>query len=216
MLTLKIQLDKDSVSKLMRAGYQIALLADTQSSPLLIACLLNPMQSQTVTWIDGETVYVSTAPFKTGDLITINSSASATAGGQYDYSGGVISSTGTGDDGTIIQLGNSSGATVSGGLGSAFSTSSNSSPDTVAVTGTAVLNNALATFQTSQDYFITAVTGAALGMVIPTSDFSLSKRLNSPISALPLTSLPFSSQAVDCLTVTFNPTSNQFEAPTGC
>ncbi len=216
MLTLNITIDKNSVSTLSDASYKIVLLADTRPLPLLVACLLDPMQQQTVSWTDAETVYASTGPLKTGETIAINSSQSAAAGGQYVYSSGAITAGPNGSDSSVIQLENSSSGTITGGLGSAFTTTQNSAPATVPVIGTSILRNARGTFSARNDYLISAIAGAAVGMVVSQSVFENSKSLSVPLSALSLTPLPFASSSVDCLNVTFNSSTNKFETPTQC
>jgi len=216
MLTLNITLDKNSLSTLGDAGYRIVLLADTRPLPLIVACLLDPMEQQSVHWTDAESVYASTTTLKQGATIEINSTQSASAGGEYDYDSGQITAGSNGNDPSRIQLENSSGDTITGGLGSAFTTAHNSAPDTVPVVGTSILGNARATFPARNDYLISAMSGAATGMVVSESVFEGSKSLSVPLSALPLTPLPFASTAADCLNVTFNSTTNQFEAPTQC
>ncbi len=212
MLSLTITMDSAGVATLSDAGYQIVLLADTQPAPLLVACLLNPIGSQSVTWDEAAEVYVSMSSFKPGQVISINSQAPAAAGTMYQFASNQLTDKGASSDASNIQLSNLNGETVTGGLAATFTSLQPGSP--AAVTGASILNNAQATFEVRNDFLISAVTGVKVGSVLLASDFAQSPKAMTSLSALSLTPLPFASQDVTELSVRFNSATNQFEAPT--
>ncbi len=213
MLSLTIKIDSTGVTMLTDAGYQIVLLADTQPSPLLVACLLNPISSQTVKWSDAGAVYISMTSFKQGEIISINSQLSASAGKLYTFQSSELKETGNSASPSVIQLVNHNGSTITGGLGSSFAVDQTSSPETVAVTGTSLLNNGQGNFASQNDYLISAISGVQVGSIVLPSDFAPARASVAPLSTLSLTSLPFASQQVSDLTVEFNSATNQFESP---
>lgn len=214
MLSLTITIDATGVSTLNDAGYQIVLLADTRPAPLLVACLLAPISTQDVCWTDSEIVYVSMNPFQHGEVISINSHLSASAGQRYQFESNQLTEQGAGSGAQSIQIVNLNGTTVTGGQGSTFTTAQLNSPAAVAVTGASLLNNAQATFPAQNDYLISAISGVTVGSVVNASDFAATRESASPVAALSLTALPYATNQVDALTVAFNSNSNQFEAPT--
>ncbi|MCJ8507383.1 hypothetical protein MUU53_05580 [Rhizobium lemnae] len=212
---LNISVDNDGIKTINAAGGSIAILVPQASSYYqIVAVLISPLNSIQVAWTDTLTVYTSSTQLSTDQIIPINSSEIAYLGLAYAFNGSVISAAGQAGAQGIVQLTNGSGSTVTTGLAKVFTVNSQTQAP-AATTASSLMVQGLATFWPTNDIMITVMSGAAVGMAVPTysfPDFSASydNRLTGQVTIQPPLILSFSASNAT-QSIIFNDTTCQFQ-----
>jgi hypothetical protein len=147
-------------------------------------------------------------------VLEINSSSVALSGQAFSYDGSQITTTGSTSLPETIQLTNGSGRTVASGLARVFSVNDQTQP--LAITSAvSLLNNALGSFEISNQLLLTLMSGAQLGMALPSQtipDFQVDQpqeRIVAAVTVQPPLLLDFSTGDAS-QTVHFDDQSNFF------
>ena len=148
----------------------VTILQEVSNSEyLVIAILAKPAQNMIISWDDSVYVWTSSQPLKNYTTLSINNSLPALAGNLYSFDGAVIESKGQGLQGSVqIQNKNSSDTNnpVTVGLANVFTVNGNKQPLAI-TTAVSVLFNGLATFQISNNFWLTVLSESPVGTVIP-------------------------------------------------
>jgi hypothetical protein len=168
--TLNIQIDTSGVISLANAQMSVAILqAVPNSQYLVIAALAKPEQNMIISWDDSVYIYTSSYPLKGYTTLLINSWLEALSGNLYSFNESTITCIGQGWQGSVqIKNQNISHTNnpVTAGLANVFTVNSNKQPLAI-TTAVSVLYNGLATFQISNNFWLTALSESQVGRVIP-------------------------------------------------
>jgi hypothetical protein len=213
--TLEIQIDQAGLQTIAGAGYSVALLQPQLNAAYqIVAVLTSATGTIQITWTDSGSVYVSLYDLSDYSVLEINSSSVALSGQAFSYDGSQITTTGSTSLPETIQLTNGSGRTVASGLARVFSVNDQTQP--LAITSAvSLLNNALGSFEISNQLLLTLMSGAQLGMALPSQtipDFQVDQpqeRIVAAVTVQPPLLLDFSTGDAS-QTVHFDDQSNFF------
>ena len=212
---LNISVDNDGIKTINAAGGSIAILMPQASSYYqVVAVLIAPLSSIQVTWSDALTVYTSSTQLSTDQVIPINSSETAYLGLAYAFNGTMISAAGQAGAQSIVQLTNESQDSVTTGLAKVFTVNSQVQSPAV-ITASSLMVQGLATFWPTNDIMVTVMSGAAVGMAVPTYAFpqfsaEYDKRLAGQVTVQPPIVLSFSASDAT-QSIKYNDAAGQFE-----
>ncbi|WP_137134243.1 hypothetical protein [Rhizobium sp. FKY42] len=212
---LNISVDNDGIKTINAAGGSIAILVPQASSYYqVVAVLISPLNSIQVSWTDALTVYTSSTQLSTDQVVPINSSETAYLGLAYAFNGTMISAAGQAGAQSIVQLTNESQDTVTTGLANVFTVNSQAQSPAV-TTASSLMVQGLATLWPTNDIMVTVMSGAAVGMAVPTYAFPqfsaiYDKRLTGQVTVQPPIVLSFSASNAT-QSVKFDNTTGQFQ-----
>ena len=214
--TLEIQIDQAGLQTIAAAGYSVALLQPQLNAAYqIVAVLTSATGTMQITWTDSGSVYVSLYDLSDYSVLEINSSSVALSGQAFSYDGSQISAAGSTSLPETIQLTNQSGRTVASGLARVFSVNDQTQP--LAITSAAsLLNNALGSFEISNQLLLTLMSGAQLGMALPSQtipNFQVNQRRKRSVAAVtvqPPLLLDFRTGNAATQTVHFNDQTGSF------
>ncbi|MCZ4287817.1 hypothetical protein [Hoeflea alexandrii] len=214
--SLDIQIDQAGLQTIAAAGYSVALLQPQLNADYqIVAVLTSASGTMQVTWTDSGSIYVSLYALSDYSVLQINSSISALSGQTFTYNGTQISATGSTSLAQTIQLTNASTGMVTSGLARAFSINGQVQP--LAITSADVLlTNGLGSFEISNQMLLTLMSGAQLGMALPSQvipNFQVNQRRKRNVAAVtvqPPLLLDFSAGNAAAQTVHFNDQTGSF------
>lgn len=169
--TLQINIDQTGLQSIYNAEMAVALLQPQYRASYQIVSVLAPATSMiNISWNDSLSVYSSSYSLQAYNVLRINSQSPALSGQVFTFDGHFISQSGTTTLPQTIQLQNGSGGMVTAGLARTFWV--NSQPNGTAILGaTSLLNGGLGTFSIDNQILLTLLSGAQVGMAIPTRAF---------------------------------------------
>lgn len=181
---LQITIDSAGLQTLSGTGASIAILVPQSSSAnQIVAVLTAPLNNTQITWTDSFAVYTSSYSLQPYSVLKINSQQTAYAGLAYSFNGSLISQSGSAASQDCIQLTNDAGATVTAGLAKTFTVGGQQQAAAI-TTASSLLPTGLGTFSVSNQIMVTLMTGAEVGMAVPTGAFpglgSISKKRTVP------------------------------------
>jgi len=212
--TLDIQIDNAGLQTISGANMSIAILQPQANSNYQIVALLPPaMNNQQITWSDSQLVYSSSYALQSYAVLQINSQATAVSGQTYAFDGSTISQSGSSGLSGTVQLSNSSQKTITSGLARIFSVNGTQQPPAI-LSAASILANGLGSFQIENKIILTLLSGAQVGMAIPTPvipnmSTTANKKRNAAVVAQPPLTLDFTA-ANPTQTVHFDDVSNVF------
>ncbi|MBU2485264.1 MAG: hypothetical protein KKG78_09255 [Alphaproteobacteria bacterium] len=216
--SLDIQIDQAGLQTIAAAGYSVALLQPQLNAAYqIVAVLTSASQSMQITWTDSGSLYVYVSLYGLSDysVLQINSSSSALSGQTFTFDGSQISATGSTSLARTIQLTNASTGMVTSGLARVFSI--NGQAQSPAITSAdALLTNGLGSFEISNQMLLTLMSGAQLGMALPSQvipNFQVNQRRKRSVAAVtvqPPLLLDFSAGNAAAQTVHFNDQTGSF------
>ena len=216
--SLDIQIDQAGLQTIAAAGYSVALLQPQLNAAYqIVAVLTSASQSMQITWTDSGSLYVYVSLYGLSDysVLQINSSSLALSGQTFTYNGTQISATGSTSLTQTIQLTNASTGVVTSGLARVFSINGQVQP--LAITSAdALLTNGLGSFEISNQMLLTLMSGAQLGMALPSQvipNFQVNQRRKRSVAAVtvqPPLLLDFSAGNAAAQTVHFNDQTGSF------
>lgn len=216
--SLDIQIDQAGLQTIAAAGYSVALLQPQLNAAYqIVAVLTSASQSMQITWTDSGSLYVYVSLYGLSDysVLQINSSSLALSGQTFTYDGSQISATGSTSLAQTIQLTNASTGMVTSGLAKVFSI--NEQAQSPAITSAdALLTNGLGSFEISNQMLLTLMSGAQLGMALPSQvipNFQVNQRRKRAVAAVtvqPPLILDFSAGNAATQTVHFNDQTGSF------
>lgn len=216
--SLDIQIDQAGLQTIAAAGYSVALLQPQLNAAYqIVAVLTSASQSMQITWIDSGSLYVYVSLYGLSDysVLQINSSSLALSGQTFTYNGTQISATGSTSLAQTIQLTNASTGMVTSGLARIFSINGQAQSPAIA-SADALLTNGLGSFEISNQMLLTLMSGAQLGMALPSQvipNFQVNQRRKRSVAAVtvqPPLLLDFSAGNAAAQTVHFNDQTGSF------
>lgn len=216
--SLDIQIDQAGLQTIAAAGYSVALLQPQLNAAYqIVAVLTSASQSMQITWTDSGSLYVYVSLYGLSDysVLQINSSSLALSGQTFTYDGSQISATGSTSLAQTIQLTNASTGMVTSGLAKVFSISGQAQSPAI-TSADALLTNGLGSFEISNQMLLTLMSGAQLGMALPSQvipNFQVNQRRKRSVAAVtvqPPLLLDFSAGNAAAQTVHFNDQTGSF------
>ena len=216
--SLDIQIDQAGLQTIAAAGYSVALLQPQLNAAYqIVAVLTSASQSMQITWTDSGSLYVYVSLYGLSDysVLQINSSSLALSGQTFTYNGTQISATGSTSLAQTIQLTNASTGMVTSGLARVFSINGQAQSPSI-TSADALLTNGLGSFEISNQMLLTLMSGAQLGMALPSQvipNFQVNQRRKRSVAAVtvqPPLLLDFSAGNAAAQTVHFNDQTGSF------